>query len=110
MNMKKCLFALVVMSVSATASAGECNLVSRSDDVVLMQCSDDANQQTWVTAAKAICLEDSRCNVWFWPAAVTLPQKAPQKDIELPKSLTSQATAVWANDTATLLQLKKKAP
>jgi len=108
MNVQKCLVAIVICGFSVAVHANECKLVSRSKDVALMQCSKDAHQDTWVASAKAICLDDSRCNVWIWPTEVQLPEQAPDTDMELPKSLTSQALAVWANDTATLLQLKKK--
>lgn len=110
MNLQKCFLAICVCCLSVAVNANECKLVSRSNDVALMQCSKDAHQDRWVASAKAICLDDSRCNVWIWSTDVQLPQQAPDTDIELPKSLTSQAIAVWANDTATLLQLKKKTP
>lgn len=89
--------------------AANCELVTRSADVVLMHCTQESDSELMVSAAKKECGEDERCNVWFWNSDVVLPEVAPEKDEGLPKSLTSSALAVWANDSASLLTLKKKA-
>lgn len=86
----------------------DCKLVSRSADVVLMHCTQESDTEVMVAAAKKECGEDARCNVWFWNSDVALPEVAPEKDVGLPKTLTASALAVWANDSASLLTLKKK--
>lgn len=101
----------ILCSCSSTfAAATECTQASRSDNIVLMRCSADATSETWVEAAKKACGNDKSCNVWFWPKDVELPETAPLTDTELPKSLTAQALAVWANDSSSLLTLKKSLP
>lgn len=90
--------------------AAECAQASRSGNIVLMTCSLDATTETWTQAAKQACGDDKSCNVWFWQRGVQLPKIAPLTDIELPKSLTSKALAVWANDSNSLLTLKKIQP
>lgn len=86
----------------------DCKLASRSADVVLMQCAQVSDTEVMVAAAKKECGDDASCNVWFWNSDIALPEVAPEKDVGLPKALTSSAVAVWANDSSSLLSLKKK--
>ena len=91
----------------SAAVLAECELKSRSDDVVLMQCSALPSDDDFKKVGQDACGDDSMCNVWFWGAGVNLPESAPEKDSDLPKSLSSQALAVWVNDSGSLLKLKK---
>ncbi len=93
--------------LSISAIAATCDQASRSENIVLMSCSLDSNSEAWIDAAKQACGEDKTCNVWFWHRGVELPKTAPLKDIDLPKNLTSKAVAVWANDSSSLVTLKK---
>lgn len=97
---------ILCTSLSTFATATECEEASRSDAIILMNCSADSTSETWVNAAKNACGDDKSCNVWFWPKGIELPTTAPLTDVELPKSLTSKALAVWANDSSSLLTLK----
>lgn len=101
------ILGLLICLLSTRAIAATCDQASRSDDIVLMSCSVDSTSETWMAAAKQACGDDKSCNVWFWPHGVELPKKAPLKDIDLPKNLTSKAVAVWANDSSSLVTLKK---
>lgn len=92
--------------ITASAMAAECTVASRSDNIVLMNCSADSTSETWVSSAKKACGDDLSCNVWIWRDDVQLPKTAPMKDTEIPKALTSTALAVWANDSGNLLTLK----
>lgn len=104
------IHAVVVLMCSSVCmqTLANCELVSRSADVVLMHCDKASDTEVMVAAAKNECGDDTSCNVWFWNSDVALPEVAPEKDIGLPKTLTSSALAVWANDSASLLTLKKK--
>ncbi len=97
-------YALLGCSVAASA---DCEVKSRSENVVLMQCSTDSSEDVLKESGQQACAEDVSCNVWFWGKDVALPESAPTKDSDLPKALTSQAIAVWVNDSESLLQLKK---
>lgn len=91
----------------SVAVLAECELKSRSNDVILMQCSASPSDDDFTKVGQDACGDDSACNVWFWGAGVDLPENAPEKDSDLPKSLSSQALAVWVNDSGSLLKLKK---
>jgi len=86
--------------------AAECHLVSRSAQLVLMQCDTSSDRDVWRATAKTVCESSQRCNVWFWPVGVNLPAVAPSRDQDLPRHLTSKAMAVWVNDSTSLLELK----
>lgn len=106
MNRLKLLLTLVLSVTCTQTWAADCNVVSRSSQLVLMQCDASSDRNVWLAAAKTVCESDQRCNVWFWPAGVRLPAVAPSRDQDLPRHLTSQALAVWANDSSSLLELK----
>ena len=104
------MFALITilgLLISAQVAA-ECERVNRSDNVVLMSCAQVVDAEAMVAVAKEECGEDKTCNVWFWSSEVGLPDTAPATDAELPTALTSKALAVWANDSGSLMTLKKK--
>lgn len=107
-NLVRVFVALAGITPCVDALAN-CELVRRSEDVVLMHCQEATATETLVEAGKKVCGDDTRCNVWFWNSDVTLPESAPETDVELPKTLTSQALAVWANDSESLLTLRKQA-
>ncbi len=89
------------------AAPNDCTVKSRSSAVVLMHCKANVAETVWVEAAKAACEPGKACNVWIWDDASKMPQVAPKTDAELPKSATGAAVAVWINDTANLMTLKK---
>lgn len=101
--------ALVMASpVSAAAAASDsCTVTARSSAVVLMHCKANLDDKAWVAAAKAACEPGKACNVWIWEDLSKIPEKAPAIDTDLPKSATGAAVAVWINDSANLIRLKK---
>lgn len=99
-----------VTSATATAAAAasdNCTITSRSSAVVLMHCKANLDDKAWVEAAKAACEPGKACNVWIWEDLGKIPEKAPKIDTDLPKSATGAAVAVWINDSANLIKLKK---
>lgn len=105
--------ALTIWTLAMTAPAmthaqqGDCTIKASSDAVVLMHCKPQRAEAAWVQAAKAACEPGKACNVWIWEDASKIPATAPKTDAELPKSATGAAVAVWVNDTANLIKLKK---
>ncbi|XVJ68343.1 MAG: hypothetical protein HEQ39_00860 [Rhizobacter sp.] len=95
---------LVTAAPQATQS---CNVTQRSEAVVLMLCPPAQNEVTWRAAALKACEGKQRCNVWIWDDATNLPATAPATDAELPKSLTAKAVAIWAQDSQSLVALRK---
>lgn len=98
--------AMAAPAVTHAAQNG-CTVKARSDAVVLMHCKENLSETAWVEAAKAACEPGKACNVWIWEDPGKMPLVAPKTDAELPKSATGAAVAVWANDTASLIKLKK---
>ena len=45
--------------------------------------------------------------MWIWDDAALVPETAPATDAELPKDRTGKAVAVWANDSQSLVSLRK---
>lgn len=84
-----------------------CDLQSRSENLVLMNCERGVSVDVLKETGRSVCADDQTCNVWFWEDRKDIPEVAPLLDSELPKSLTSSATAVWINDSDSLLTLKK---
>ena len=97
----------LVQPAAATAAQNDCTVKSRSDAVVLMHCKAGLKDAAWVAAAKAACEPGKPCNVWIWEDPSKIPAAAPKTDTELPKSATGAAVAVWINDIANLITLKK---
>lgn len=100
--------ALVLAQPAVTHAAQEaCSVKARSNAVVLMHCKANLKETDWVEAAKAVCEPGKACNVWIWEDASKIPATAPNTDADLPKSSTGAAVAVWINDSASLMKLKK---
>lgn len=99
---------VLTLSLVAPSVLATCKIASRSDNLVLMNCAVSTTSKEWVEASKLACDKDTTCNVWIWGEETLLPTTAPKTDSEIPKSLTSKALAVWANDSASLLTLKAK--
>lgn len=99
-------------AMPATAQAQEkpdCEVRDRSDELVLMVCKPGSPPTQWRSAAQAACGEEGkRCNVWIWSSTADAPAKAPKTDAEIPKQHSAKAIAVWANDSQSLLQIRKR--
>lgn len=101
----------VLLMSSHTAAAPQapavCAVTQRSEAVVLMLCPPAQTEVTWRAAALKACDGKQRCNVWIWDDAAQLPATAPVTDAELPKALTAKAVAIWAQDSQSLVSLRK---
>ena len=93
--------------LTAVAADSDCTVKSRSNAVVLMHCKAHLDDKVWAAAAKSACEPGKACNVWIWEDLSKIPEKAPKIDTDLPKSATGAAVAVWINDSANLIKLKK---
>lgn len=91
----------------AAAASSSCAVKNRSDAVVLMLCPAGQTDVTLRAAAAKACESKTRCNVWIWDDAALVPETAPATDAELPKDRTGKAVAVWANDSQSLVSLRK---
>lgn len=72
-----------------------------------MHCKANLDGKALIEAAKAVCEPGKACNVWIWDDLTKMPSAAPKTDAELPKTATGVAVAVWINDSANLMTLKK---
>ena len=72
-----------------------------------MHCKTNLDDKILAQAAKAACEPGKTCNVWIWDDLSKMPTAAPKTDTELPKTATGAAVAVWINDSASLMTLKK---
>ena len=96
----------LAQSVGAAAPA-DCTVKARSEKVVLMHCKANLDGKALAEVAKAVCEPGKACNVWIWDDLTKMPTVAPNTDAELPKTATGAAVAVWINDSANLMTLKK---
>ena len=98
---------VLAQPMTAAAAEDDCTVKSRSNAVVLMHCKAQLDEKVWAAAAKAACEPGKACNVWIWEDQSMIPQTAPETDTDMPKSATRAAVAVWINDSANLMKLKK---
>jgi hypothetical protein len=98
---------VLAQPMTAAAAEDDCTVKSRSNAVVLMHCKAQLDDKVWADAAKAACEPGKACNVWIWEDRGMIPLTAPETDTDLPKSATRAAVAVWINDSANLMKLKK---
>ena len=85
-----------------------CTVPDRSDKVVLVLCPNTVTGDVLAKAGEAACPgKGVRCNAWIWHDENAVPKSAPEKDENLPKTLTARAAAVWVNDSARLIGLRK---
>lgn len=94
-------------TAAAPQAPAACAVTQRSEAVVLMLCPPAQTEVTWRAAALKACEGKQRCNVWIWDDAAHLPANAPATDAELPKTLTAKAVAIWAQDSQSLVSLRK---
>jgi hypothetical protein len=99
--------ALALAQGVGAAAPADCTVKARSDKVVLMHCKANLEDKALAEAAKAVCEPGKACNVWIWDDLAKMPTAAPKTDAELPKSATGAAVAIWVNDSANLMTLKK---
>ncbi len=96
------------LTTAATPQRG-CEATKRSDAVVIVVCPRGLAQEVWREAGKRACGQSTVCNAWIWDDATKAPATAPAKDSDLPKTATAHAVAVWANDSQSLLVIKRAA-
>ncbi len=99
--------ALALAQGVVAAAPADCTVKARSETVVLMHCKANLDDKILAKAAKAACEPGKTCNVWIWDDLSKMPAAAPKTDTELPKTATGAAVAVWINDSASLMTLKK---
>lgn len=104
---KSLLVGITFLGCVAGNVHASCEEQSRSENLVLMNCERGVSVDVLKETGRNVCGDDQTCNVWFWEDRKDIPAVAPLLDSELPKSLASSATAVWVNDSDSLLQLKK---
>lgn len=104
---------LAAAGFSLTAGAddhgGPCSVQDRSEAVVIMICPAALSEDDLRTAGQKACGEELFCNVWIWNDAADAPDVAPETDGELDKAKTSLATAIWVNDSESLVLVRRSA-
>lgn len=119
MPLRTCVFVAAALSSAlsapglahaADARAPSCTVRAQSDALVVMVCPPTAGAPQWRAAAESACKARTTCNVWIWDDALQAPAEAPASDEQLPKSMTRNAVAVWANDSKSLINLRRVAP
>lgn len=101
--------AFCLFGAGAAHSAALCRTVSHSEAVAIVLCEPKAQATDWRVAGAAACKGKAACNAWIWDDAAKAPQKAPQKDADMPKSQTGAARAVLVMPGGDLI-LVRKAP
>ena len=103
-------FLALIFSCNVTAETpqetGQCSILDRSDAVIIMVCSTE-EAETWQKAGKEACGLKQLCNAWIWDDEAKAPKVAPKTDADIPKANTSQAVAVWVNDSKMLMTLRQ---
>ena len=101
--------AILALSHSTFALTPEqaCSVSDRSDTVVLMLCPGPLDEKVWIEAGRAACSPGRQCNVWIWDDKAKMPKRAPRTDADLAKEHSASATAIWVNDSQSLMRLRK---
>lgn len=86
-----------------------CSIKDRSDVVVIMICEPGLGEEVWRAAGRAACGANPFCNVWIWDHADKAPATAPEIDKDLDRARTAIASAVWVNDSESLIIVSKVA-
>ncbi|PZW47075.1 hypothetical protein C8P66_107113 [Humitalea rosea] len=94
----------------AQAQSGACVIKSRSETLVVMVCPPRADAVAWRSAGQAACAARNICNVWIWDDATKAPPLAPRTDAGLSRANSGAAVAIWVNDSASLVLLRRAAP
>jgi hypothetical protein len=85
----------------------QCTIRSRSQRLVLLLCPAGLDREALQLAGENACKPRVTCNAWIWDDAARMPAVAPATDAELPKHLTAQAVAVWAQDSKSLVIVRQ---
>ncbi len=111
------LFALLALcAFAAPAAAADtvpagtttCEVADRSSTVVLLACPAGLAPEALRQAGTAACLMRTQCNAWIWTDRTKMPKTAPAVQADLPESARAHAIAIWANDSQSLLTLRRK--
>jgi len=90
------------------ANASQCEVTGSTENVVIVVCSPSADQAAWQAVGEQACSEaNGICNVWIWDDIEKAPTEAPVSDSDMSKDLTSQAVAIWVNDSKNLVVIKQ---
>jgi len=86
--------------------SAQCRILDRSDAVIIMVCS-TKEPEAWQQAGKEACGLKQLCNAWIWNDKTKAPRVAPLTDADMPKVNSSQAVAIWVNDSKMLMTLRQ---
>lgn len=96
-----------VLSDGIHAAEPVCSMKTRSEAVVLMHCPIPLAENAWIEAAQRACGTQPNCNVWIWDDVARMPNQAPKTDADIARDQAAAASAVWVNESKTLMRLKK---
>ena len=94
-------------ATSAQAADAKCMLKHRSAHVAVVICPAATGRAALQAAGISACKGLEPCNAWIWDDATQAPATAPDKDTDMPKSVTGKARAVWVNDAENLIEVRK---
>lgn len=106
----RALGALALLALSGTpaqAADAKCVVKNRSSAIAIVVCPAGTEREALQAAGIRACKDLNPCNAWIWEDANKAPATAPEKDTDMPKSVTGAARAVWVNGAENLIELRK---
>jgi hypothetical protein len=90
------------------AGSATCSVIDRSKAVALLACPADLSNEALREAGMAACHPIAQCRAWVWVDRSKIPDKAPEKDADIPESARAHAVAIWVNESQGLITLRRK--
>lgn len=90
------------------AGSTTCSVIDRSQAVALLACPANLTNEALREAGTAACHPIAQCRAWVWADRSKVPDKAPEKDADIPESARAHAVAIWVNQSQGLITLRRK--
>lgn len=104
-------FAATLLATVAHATgndpAPKCRVTASSDQIAIVLCAKGLKEGELADIGGEACGLRTGCNAWIWDDPDVMPKTAPKSDAGIAKAQAAAAVAVWANDSKSLLLIKK---
>lgn len=104
-----CVLAIPAAAVeTASLETSRCEVVDRSSTTVLLFCAGNLSADALREAGSSVCMMRNQCNAWIWADRQRVPSKAPAAQEHLPESARASASAIWINESQSLIILRRQ--
>lgn len=105
---------VLMLAVAGSAAAGDaklgksqCSVRDAEGSIRVLICPPGLDQQAHRVAGEEACGARVMCNAWIWDSADKAPKNVPSKDADIRPEDAGNAVAVWANDTKSLMLIRR---